>query len=156
MVIGGIAVGHIVGNLSALLSAVGFAVFAVSLRWGKLEDMLPAVLIGGLMSVAVAGLVCGATDTGFDITPRDLLISLALGVVQLGMGLTLFTFGSRVVPAAELALLSMTEVLLGPLWVWWFLGETADAYTFIGGAVLLLAIAGNALTGIRRKQTILY
>ena len=67
------------------------------------------------------------------------------------MGLTLFTFGSRVVPAAELALLSMTEVLLGPFWVWLFLGEGASVYTLVGGAILLSAIAGNALSGLRRK-----
>jgi len=55
------------------------------------------------------------------------------------------------VPAAELALLSMTEVLLAPVWVWLFVGETADPETLVGGAVLMLAIAGNAMTGLRRK-----
>ncbi len=45
----------------------------------------------------------------------------------------------------------MTEVLLGPFWVWLLLGGTAIVYTLIGGVILLLAIAGNALTGIRRK-----
>lgn len=74
-----------------------------------------------------------------------------MGVFQVGAGLAIYTIGSRVIPAAELALLSMTEVLLGPFWVWLFLGETASVYTLIGGVILLLAIAGNALTGIRRK-----
>ena len=55
------------------------------------------------------------------------------------------------VPAAELTLLSLTEVLLGPLWVWMFVGETASFYTLLGGVILLMAIAGNALTGLRRK-----
>ena len=74
-----------------------------------------------------------------------------MGVFQVGAGLAIYTIGSKVVPAAELALLSMTEVLLGPFWVWLFLGETASVYTLIGGVILLLAIAGNALTSIRRK-----
>ena len=74
-----------------------------------------------------------------------------MGVFQVGAGLAIYTVGSKVVPAAELALLSMTEVLLGPFWVWLFLGETASVYTLIGGVILLLAIAGNALTSIRRK-----
>ena len=74
-----------------------------------------------------------------------------MGVFQVGLGLTIFTIGSRVVPAAELALLSMTEVLLAPLWVWFFLGETASFYTLGGGLILMLAIAGNALSGLRRK-----
>ena len=78
-------------------------------------------------------------------------IAFALGVFQVGAGLAIYTIGSKVVPAAELALLSMTEVLLGPFWVWLFLGETASLYTLIGGVILLFAIAGNALTGLRRK-----
>ena len=45
----------------------------------------------------------------------------------------------------------LAEVLLGPLWVWLLLGETATLNTLVGGAVLLAAIAGNALSGMRRK-----
>jgi drug/metabolite transporter (DMT)-like permease len=56
-----------------------------------------------------------------------------------------------VVPAVELAFLSMTEVLLAPLWVWLFMGETAGFQTLLGGAILLLAIAANAISGLRRK-----
>jgi DME family drug/metabolite transporter len=59
--------------------------------------------------------------------------------------------GSRSLPAAELALLSLAEVLLGPIWVWLFLNETASTNTLIGGAVLLIAIVGNAVSGKRRK-----
>jgi drug/metabolite transporter (DMT)-like permease len=54
-------------------------------------------------------------------------------------------------PAAELTLLSLAEVLLGPFWVWLFLGETATVNTLIGGVILLAAIVGNALSGARRK-----
>ena len=63
----------------------------------------------------------------------------------------LYTIGSKAVPSAELALLSMTEVVFGPLWVWLFLGETAGSYTLLGGGVLLVAITGNALSGLRSK-----
>jgi drug/metabolite transporter (DMT)-like permease len=45
----------------------------------------------------------------------------------------------------------MSEVVLGPLWVWLALGETAGLWTLVGGAVLMAAIAGNALSGLRRK-----
>lgn len=73
------------------------------------------------------------------------------GGFQVGAGLILYTLGSRSLPAAELALLSLAEVQLGPLWVWFFLGETESLYTLIGGAVLIAAIAGNAVSGKRRK-----
>jgi drug/metabolite transporter (DMT)-like permease len=74
-----------------------------------------------------------------------------MGVFQVGAGLALYTIGSKVVPAVELAFLSMTEVLLAPLWVWLFMGETAGFQTLLGGAILLLAIAANAISGLRRK-----
>ncbi len=151
MVVNGISVGRLVGNLSAILSAIGFAIFTIALRWGRLEDMLPAVFIGGIFAICTSALVCSTQPHGFTVPANDIVIAVLLGVFQVGLGLTVFTIGSRVVPAAELALLSMTEVLLGPIWVWLFVGEKADVFTLVGGAVLMLAIAGNALSGLRRK-----
>ena len=151
MVINGFAAGKLVGNLSALLSATGFAVFTIALRWGKLEDMLPAVFLAGIFAIITGALVCEFNGYGFALPGNDIVISMSMGVFQVGMGLVIYTIGSRVVPAAELALLSMTEVLLGPLWVWIFIGETVSFYTLLGGTVLMLAIAGNALSGLRRK-----
>ena len=71
-----------------------------------------------------------------------------------GAGLVLYTIGSKTVPAAELTLLSLAEVVLAPLWVWLAIGEVPTHYTMIGGAILLLAIAGNALLGARQKTPI--
>ena len=151
MVANGVSAGRTVGNLSALLSASGFAVFTIALRWGKLEDMLPAVFLAGVFATLTAAIACAIDGHSYTIAANDVAIALALGIFQIGVGLTIFTIGSKVVPAAELALLSMTEVLLAPLWVWLFLGETADPQTLLGGAILLLAIGGNALSGLRRK-----
>ncbi len=151
MVVDGISAGRMAGNLSAIASAFGFAIFTIALRWGKLEDMMPAVFLAGLFAIATSALVCIGAGYEFSIPANDIAIALSMGVFQVGLGLTVFTIGSRVVPAAELALLSMTEVVLGPLWVWLLLGETASLYTLGGGAILLLAIAGNALSGLRRK-----
>jgi len=151
MVINGFAAGRMIGNISALLSAAGFAVFSIALRWGKLEDMMPAVFLAGIFAMLVSAVVCGINDYSFTLPRNDILIALALGVFQVGMGLVVFTIGSRVVPAGELVLLTMTDVLLGPFWVWLFVGETVSFYTLLGGGILLLAIAGNALSGLRRK-----
>ena len=72
-------------------------------------------------------------------------------VFQVGAGLVLYTLGSRLVPAGELALLSMSEVVLGPFWVWLFLSETVSLSILVGGGLLLGALAGNAISGLRRK-----
>lgn len=151
MVLDGFAIGQVWGNLAALLSAVGFAVFTISLRWKKLNDMFPCVLLAGVFACLIATAICMLQDYPLLLTANDTAIALAMGIFQVGVGLTIYTIGSKVVPAGELALLSMTEVLLGPFWVWLLLGETVSGYTLTGGAVLLSAIAGNALSGLRRK-----
>lgn len=139
------------GSLAALGSAFGFAVFTVALRWGKSGEMLPSVFLSGLFAIGFTLAVCLAAGLPLVLTPRDGGIAMGMGVFQVGAGLVLYTLGSRSLPAAELALLALAEVLLGPVWVWLFLGETASANTLIGGAILLAAIAGNALSGKRRK-----
>ncbi len=151
MVINGFAAGRMAGNISALLSATGFAVFTIALRWGRLEDMLPAVFLAGVFAILTSALVCEVWGYGFELPRNDIAIAAFMGVFQVGLGLVVYTIGSRVVPAGELALLSMTEVLLGPLWVWIFIGETVSFYTLLGGSVLMLAIAGNAVSGLRHK-----
>ncbi|WP_135506231.1 DMT family transporter [Roseovarius aestuariivivens] len=145
---GGVA---LLGSLAALGSALGFAVFTVALRWGKSGDMLPAVFLSGIFAIFITLGFCLVLGLPVLLTARDAGIALAMGVFQVGAGLILYTLGSKSLPAAELALLSLAEVLLGPLWVWLFLGETASAFTLAGGAILLAAIAGNALSGKRRK-----
>lgn len=149
MVRQGFSSGHGMGNVSALLSALGFAIFSISLRWGKLEDMLPSVLLAGIFATIVAAFVCYMKAYSFIIPGRDISIAMLMGVFQVGAGLAVYTIGSKVIPAAELTLLSMTEVLLGPIWVWLFMGETVSTNILIGGFILMLAITGNAAAGIR-------
>lgn len=150
MVREGLSLGMGKGSVAALLSAAGFAAFTLALRWRRLGDMYPALLIGALMSMAVAALVTLSGGGTLAVSLHDAGLALAAGAVLLGMGLALYTLGSRAVPAAELTLLAMIEVLLAPVWVWLVVGETASPGTWIGGAVLLAAVAGNALAGLRR------
>jgi len=145
---GGVA---LTGSLAALGSALGFAVFTVALRWGKSGEMLPSVFLSGLFAIIITATICWSVGLPLVLSINDGSIAMGMGVFQVGAGLILYTLGSKTLPAAELTLLSLAEVLLGPLWVWLFLGETATVNTLIGGFLLLAAIAGNAITGARRK-----
>ena len=147
MVGGGIVAGAWFGNLMALLTMVGFAGFAVALRYGRANDMLPAVLWAGLLSALVAA----AMAPDLSMTVRDVVLSAFMGAGLITGGMVLFTAGSRTVPSAELALLTLTEVVLGPLWVWLAYAEVPRAETLVGGALVLAAIIGRALTGMRRR-----
>ncbi|MFQ5983954.1 MAG: DMT family transporter [Alphaproteobacteria bacterium] len=144
----GIGTGRLAGNLIALGAALGFAAFTVALRRGREVDMAPAVCLGGMFVALAAALMVEQIA----ITPRDLGLCVFMGTIQIGLGLLLFTLGSRFLPAAELAILALVEVILAPLWVWIVVGEVPSLMTFFGGAVVLSAVVTNALTGMRRKR----
>lgn len=139
------------GSLAALGSAFGFAVFTVALRWGKSGEMLPSVFLSGIFAIIITATICLSLGLPLVLSVNDGGITMGMGVFQVGAGLILYTLGSKTLPAAELTLLSLAEVLLGPFWVWLFLGETATINTLLGGCVLLAAIIGNAISGARRK-----
>lgn len=152
MVAGSLSFGGLAGNLFALAAACGFAGFTVSLRSRQQVDMYPAVCWAGIISMAVAGGAAMAAGQGLAVGAWDLGLCLLLGVGQVGLGLILYTLGSRALGAAELALLSLSEVILGPIWVWIAVDEVPAATTLAGGAIVLTAILLQVLTGMRRRR----
>jgi drug/metabolite transporter (DMT)-like permease len=150
MISGGLAAGVLAGNIAALISAAGFAAFTVSLRWRAIADTLPTVLLGGIFAIMGAGAMTLLAGTSLAVPVPDALWAMGMGAVLLSGGMVLYTLGSRVVPAADLALLTMIEVMLAPVWVWLALGETASRATLTGGVFILAALAMNGLLGARR------
>lgn len=154
MVAEGVAVGTLFGNLCGLGAALGFAAFAVNLRRGKGVDMTPAVCWAGIWATGLATIMVGATGASYVLSLYDSALCAVMGIVQVGFGLILFTAGSRHIPAAELTLLSLTEVVLGPIWVWLGVGEVPTLPTIAGGAIVLAAVAGQAIFSVRRRPPI--
>ena len=138
----------IVGMAFALMMAVSYAAFSVIMRRGKGSDMLPAALVGGVFSMLVAAV---AIDD-FAISLADLGICLALGFFQMGLGIVLFIYGSKHVPAAELTLLTMLEVILSPIWVWFLFSEHPGYWTLIGGSVIMLGVVVQAIGARSRPK----
>jgi len=151
MVAEGIAVGTLSGNLFALGAATGFAAFSVTLRAGRAVDMTPAVCWAGVWGALLGAVMLTVSGRGFAISAHDLALCAIMGWVQVGLGLILYTIGSRHVQAAELTLLSLTEVVLGPVLVWLGVGEVPGPLTVVGGVIVLGAITAQALSGIRRR-----
>jgi len=151
MVGDGVAAGDPFGDLTALGAATGFAGYAVALRGGRGADMMPATCLAGLVGILAAGLAIAAGGSGFAIAAPDLAICLVYGALAIAGSLAIYTIGSRHVPAAELMLLALTEVVLGPVWVWLAFAESPSLPTLAGGAILLLAITVQALSGMRRR-----
>jgi DME family drug/metabolite transporter len=149
---GGLALGQLGGNLLALGSAVSFAGHVLALRSNRRSDMLPAVLYAGLLGILAGLLALGAGGLALRVSARDGLLGLAMGAIQLGVGLILYTRASRHLPAAELQLVATGELVLGPLWVWIGVGEAPDAATLVGGSLVILAIVGQALGAWERGR----
>ena len=132
--------GRLSGNLLALGVSCCFAGQVTVLRkYHAQVDMLPQVMVAGLVSLAVAL----AFAPPFAATTRDLLILALMGCVQLGTGCLLATAASRSLSATELGLLALLEPILGPLWVWALMGEEPGHAALTGGAIVLAAVIAN-------------
>jgi drug/metabolite transporter (DMT)-like permease len=70
----------------------------------------------------------------------DVVWLAALGIGQIGLGFALLTVGARLIPAAQVGLITLLEVVLGPLWVWLALDERPSTLTLVGGAIVITAI----------------
>ena len=138
----GHAEGLSIGTFLAFIGASGFAGFTVLQRRRPNIDMLPAVAVSGLITMATIGWKTVGVPVP-DLT--DLLVALWLGGVALAGGLALYTIGARQVRSAESVVISMTEIILGPVWVWWLLDETVTFAILSGGAVVASGVVIQAL-----------
>ena len=146
----GLAEADLLGDLAALASAVGFAVFSVAIRRGRDTDMSPTILIGAAITTAFSAVMAAAGGTGLAAPMMDVGLAAAYGVLVIGAGIFMLTIGARNVPAAELLVLSLTEVVFASIWVWLAFGEVPSILTLVGGLIILGSIGGQAVVGMRR------
>jgi drug/metabolite transporter (DMT)-like permease len=150
MVYDGIGDGHLVGLLAALGATFGFAGLTVILRWKRQADLIAAVLYGAILSSLVGAIV--TLPEGFAIPLADVGWCVLYGGPVLVLGFILLTHGGRFVPAAEVTLLSLSEVALGPVWVWLVVDETPSKASLIGGTLVLAAVVVQVLLGGRQRH----
>ena len=148
MFVNGIQSGRLLGNIVALGPPVSFAIMLVTLRRAGDRDMIPAICLGGLVGAALG---FAMSDT-LVLSGHDFALCLFLGVVQYMGGFVLITLGARYLPAAEVALLSLAETVLAPIWVWIGVGEVPALLTLAGGAIVLSAVVAQAVTGMRSQK----
>ena len=147
MVGDGVTHGNGFGNLMALLAMVCFSAFVVVLRRGRATNMLPVVIFSWLASFTI-----GAGMAGGDLMVplSDALVVLFWGGIVSSVVYVLFTFGSRHVLGAEVTLLVQIEFVLGPIWVWLFVGEIPSRLTLVGGLIVLIAVTVRGLAMTKR------
>jgi drug/metabolite transporter (DMT)-like permease len=141
LMIGGPGAGDALGDGLSLVMALAFAVAIVISRHRRDVSMAPATCLAQL--ILLAAFLPFVTDSS--VSGDDLLALAALGAGQIGLGLVFLTIGARLIPAAQVALITLLEVVLGPLWVWLAFSEQPGAATLAGGAVVIAAVVIQAL-----------
>ena len=132
----------IIGFIFGMLSSIGFSVFSVTLRWRTETPKFTTVAFSGFFCFIFASIMLLSTNQVFFSTSYNGALFSLHGILVC-MGLILYSIGSKAIPAAELTLLSLTEVIGGIFWVWLpILGinEVPDSYTIIGGFFLFISL----------------
>jgi len=144
---------HLLGTAVALAVPV-----AAAINWTLLQhlkgqegggaDMLPAVLVGALLSA----LITLPLAWPLQASTHDMSLLALLGVVQLAVPCLIAVAAARVLPGPEIALLSLLEVLLGVAWAWLGAGETPTGAVLSGAALVLVALAGNEALALHQQR----
>ncbi|MEM6623841.1 MAG: DMT family transporter [Pseudomonadota bacterium] len=145
----GIGSGSFYGNGMALLTALLFSSYAILVRRHRAIDMLPALMVSGMLIVALSALLRW-DDLG--ISTNDLLLCILLGGGLSGMANALFIAASRHLVAAELTLFMLLEFALGPIWVWIFIKEVPTQWTVLGGVIVIVAVILRALFQLQTDE----
>jgi drug/metabolite transporter (DMT)-like permease len=150
LIIGSGSMGHgrLLGDAFALVNATAIAAYYVTLRTTGRRNMLPhlalGAILGGLLALPFAEFVPVDSATAF-------LIFLS-GAVILPGATGLLMLGPRYLPAPEVSMITLLEVILGPLLVWAVIGENPGQMSLIGGAVIVVTVALHTLRRISQPQ----
>ena len=142
MAIGNHEKNTLTGFIYGITSAVGFSIFSVSLRWRKETPKFTTVAVAGLICFLVSMIVIINKDLSLVSSSKNQALFTIHGTI-ICLGMILYTIASKNIPAAELTLLSLTEVIGGIFWVWlpWLgINETPGTNTIIGGFLIFLAL----------------
>ncbi len=146
---GSLGQGRLLGDGFALMNALTIAAYYVTLRNTGTRNMLPHLalgsILGGLLAVPFA-------DFEPVSTTQALLIFLS-GAVILPGAAGLLMLGPRYLPAPEVSMITLLEVILGPLLVWAIIGENPGQMTLIGGAVIVITVALHTLRRLTQAES---
>ncbi len=136
------SLGSVKGLIFGLVSAFGFSIFSVSLRWRKETPKFTTVAFSGLFCCIFSIIFINQNDMSFFSSSKNEAL-FALHGTLVCLGLILYSIGSKIIPAAELTLLSLTEIVGGIFWVWvpiFGINEIPSNNTIIGGFLIFVAI----------------
>ena len=147
LMVGGPGGAQGLGLALSVVMTLSFALAVVITRHRRDISMAPAICLSQVLVLVFVG---PFAEPG-SVDGRDLALMVVLGFGQMGLGLAFLTMGARLIPAAEVALITLLEVVLGPLWVWLAFSERPSTTTLVGGAVVVVAVVVQA--GGEKEET---
>ncbi|XKH59633.1 DMT family transporter [Halomonas sediminis] len=145
--------GSWIGNGFALLAATALAANFTLCRTRPGVDMSPMLTLAGLIVAWVAFVTSGFGASLTMPSPESMVWLGVLCLALLPLGFTLIQRGPLYLPAAEVGLLMLMEVVVGTLWVWWILAERPSALAFMGGAIVLGTLLVKGLMERRLERS---
>tara|TARA_Y100000768_G_scaffold77456_1_gene54825 strand:+ start:123 stop:1028 length:906 start_codon:yes stop_codon:yes gene_type:complete len=142
MAFGNTGENSLIGFIFGITSSIGFSVFSVTLRWRRETPKFTTVAFAGFFCFIFAAIMILFNNQVFFSTSYNSTLFSLHGILVC-LGLILYSIGSKAIPAAELTLLSLTEVIGGIFWVWlplFGINEVPDANTIIGGFFLFISL----------------
>jgi len=130
-------VGNFFGDILGLITALGLAIGAVTIRSAKNKNLIPAAVVGKLF-VAMFALFF---IESFTLADNDLIIVPLMCIMCVAIPFVLVTIAPRFIPAAEVNLFFLLETIIGPIWVWLIIKEQPSLETIQGGTLIILTIA---------------
>ena len=158
MIINDSITGTILGALLGFVSATGFALYTVTIRWKPETPKFTTVVLAGLFCTIFSFVFLGFSFEPFRTMPIiNSYLSLLHGLI-VATGLILYSLGAKYLPSAELALLSLMEVVGGVLWVWlpiFGINEKPSLTVFFGGVVITIAVIYHGYGSRSKRESIL-
>ncbi|RPF74051.1 MAG: DMT family transporter [Rickettsiales bacterium TMED289] len=143
-----IQLGNIVGDIFGFITALGLAINANIARYAKDKDLVPSAVIGKFV---VAFFAYFFVDD-FKLIGFDQIIVPIMCVMCVAIPFVLVTIAPRYIPAPEVNLFFLLEVILGPIWVWLVIKEEPSSQTIIGGLIILFTIAIHSFLALKKTQ----
>ena len=139
--------GNIYGDLLGLVTALGLAIGAVTIRSAKKKNLVPAAVVGKLF-VAVFAMFFIET---YALVDQDLYIVPLMCIMCVAIPFVLVTIAPRFIPAEEVNLFFLLETIIGPFWVWMVIKEQPSIETITGGAVIIFTIAVHSYIKLKKS-----
>jgi drug/metabolite transporter (DMT)-like permease len=149
IVSGAVSIGDVRGIALALLMVVSISAMTVVIRKHRETPVVAAAsmsnFLGSLISIPFAQAITAAGQ-------GDLVTLALFGVCQVGLGLPLFSVGSRFLPSGQAMLIATLETPLMAFWVWLAFSEVPSLRALVGGALVLGAVVFDIAADNRARN----